>query len=265
MDVYLINLPKDQKRAAFQEKQLSKLGLKFNKINAISVNDISQEFYKSVAFNWERPLSKAEVCCYLSHKMIWKLIIENNKEALVLEDDALISNDINIILDLLKNIKSDYINLETRLRKKVVSKTRLSINENYSLRHLYYGGTGAAGYILRPSGAKALLNTEYKNGYALTDSQICRTLFKNPYQLDHAAIIQLDCCEKYLIKNEFKPLSNLRRQRDKYHYKFWFRYKFKRLISQFKQSKRYLKILLPDIERTEIKPLLSSFSKNFKK
>ena len=153
----------------------------------------------------------------------------------------------------------------TAAKKKVVSKTRLSINENYSLRHLYYGGTGAAGYILRPSGAKALLNTEYKNGYALTDSQICRTLFKNPYQLDHAAIIQLDCCERYLIKNEFKPLSNLRRQRDKYHYKFWVRYKFKRLISQFKQSKRYLKILLPDIERTEIKPLLSSFSKNFKK
>ena len=110
MDVYVINLPKDHERAAFQKKQFSRLGLEFIKINAKSVNDISDDFYKSVAFNWERPLSRAEVCCYLSHKMIWQLISESNKEALVLEDDAFISRDINLIIESIKEL-SDKIDL----------------------------------------------------------------------------------------------------------------------------------------------------------
>ena len=55
--------------------------------------------------------------------MIWQLILETNKEALVLEDDAFISSDINLILESIKDVESDYINLETRARKKLFQKT----------------------------------------------------------------------------------------------------------------------------------------------
>ena len=260
MDVYVINLPKDYERATFQKKQFSRLGLEFKIINAKSVNDITEEFYKSVAFNWERPLSRAEVCCYLSHKIIWQLILESNKEALVLEDDAFISSDINMILESIKDIESDYINLETRARNKVISKKHYRINDKYKLNYLYYGGTGAAGYVLRPSGADALLKNEEKYGFALTDAHICRTTFNNPLQLDCAAVIQLDCCEKYMIEPPYKPISNLIYSKKKYHIKFWLIYKLRRFISQIKQAKRYIKILFPGIERKEIKPDSKSFN-----
>lgn len=259
MDVYVINLPKDHERAAFQKKQFSRLGLEFKIIDAKSINDISEKFYKSVAFNWERPLSRAEVCCYLSHRMVWQLILETNKEALVLEDDAFISSDINLILESIKDVESDYINLETRARKKVISKKHYRINDKYKLNYLYYGGTGAAGYVLRPSGADALLKNEEKYGYALADAHICRTRFNNPLQLDCAAVIQLDCCEKYMIEPPYKPVSNLIYNKKKYHIKFWFIYKLRRFISQIKQANRYIKILFPGIKRKEIKPDSKSF------
>lgn len=62
---------------------------------------------------------------------------------------------------------------------------------------------------MRPSGADALLKNEEKYGYALADAHICRTTFNNPLQLDCAAVIQLDCCEKYMIEPPYKSVSNL--------------------------------------------------------
>ncbi|MEL0115208.1 MAG: hypothetical protein VW894_02745, partial [Gammaproteobacteria bacterium] len=82
----------------------------------------------------------------------------------------------------------------------------------------------------------------------------------NPLQLDCAAVIQLDCCEKYMIEPPYKSISNLTYSKKKYHIKFWFTYKLRRFISQIKQANRYIKILFPGIERKEIKPDSKSFN-----
>ena len=113
---------------------------------------------------------------------------------------------------------------------------------------------------MRPSGAVALLKNEDKFGYALADAHICRTTFNNPLQLDCAAVIQLDCCEKYMIEPPYKSVSNLIYNKKKYHIKFWFLYISRRFISQIKQTKRYFKILLPSIIRKEVKPDSKSFN-----
>ena len=113
---------------------------------------------------------------------------------------------------------------------------------------------------MRPSGAEALLKNEEKYGYALADAHICRTKFNNPLQLDCAAVIQLDCCEKYMIEPPHKSASNLTYSKKKYPIKFWAIYKLRRFISQIKQANRYIKILFPSIERKEIKTDSKSFN-----
>ena len=103
----------------------------------------------------------------------------------------------------------NYINLETRGRKKVVSKNIEYDVYGYKFRHLYYGGTGAGAYLLWPEGARRLLAIEERSGFALADAQICRTRMGGALQVDGAAAIQLDCCEKYSMESPHKTQSTL--------------------------------------------------------
>jgi glycosyl transferase family 25 len=70
---------------------------------------------------------------------------------------------------------------------------------------LYQDRTGAAGYILWPSGAKKLIQCEDQKGIALADAHItaCHNLIA--YQVEPSPIIQLDHCAYYGISN---PISN---------------------------------------------------------
>ena len=99
MNIYIINLASAEKRAAFQKKQFSRLGLSFEVVSAVSTADVSEEHYRRVAFDWERPLSRAEVSCYLSHRSLWQRVIDENTPALILEDDAYVSDDLPQLLN----------------------------------------------------------------------------------------------------------------------------------------------------------------------
>jgi len=95
----------------------------------------------------------------------------------------------------------DYINFEVSGRKKIISKVGQSIACNSKLFRLYQDRSGAAGYILWPSGAKKLLRYERENGIAIADAQIahCNTLVG--YQLEPGHIIQLGQCKNFDIPN----------------------------------------------------------------
>jgi len=202
MDILIINLPNAKKRRDFQQKQLSKLGLNFKFLNATSTSDINAETYKQHSQDWQRPLKKTEIACYYSHRHAWDRIIHSNKPTLILEDDALLSKCIPELLKNLSNKKiADLINLENRGRKKFISKTGESIACNSKLLKLYQDRTGAAGYILWPSGAKKLIQHEKSKGIALADAHITACNNLNSYQVEPSPIIQLDHCGYYGIKN----------------------------------------------------------------
>ena len=164
MQIYVINLPSATERSKLQEDQLTKLDLKYKILNATSTDDISKDTYKKHYFDWQRPLRKTEVACYFSHKSAWNRIIKSKKPALILEDDAILSKALPELLRNLNNKKNiDLINLENRSRKKFVSKSYEDIACNSKLLRLYQDRTGAAGYILWPSGAKKLIKLEKNN------------------------------------------------------------------------------------------------------
>jgi len=197
MKIIVISLKKSNRRN-FQDIQFKKLGLEFSYLDAISIEDYGKYNWQENFDFWERPIKLTERACYLSHKKAWMWVIENNKPALILEDDALISRNILKILPSITFLKSiDYINFENRGRKKIISRQCFFKRNNIELRKLFHDTTGAAGYILFPSGAKKLISCENSKGVAIADAQIsnCRELAS--YQTCPALIIQLDMCDYY--------------------------------------------------------------------
>lgn len=211
MNIYIINLPKDKKRKSFQEKQLQAFNLTYEIIPAMTIDNITKQTYEQHKNDWQRPLRNVEIACYYSHKYLWQRIINDNEAALILEDDALLSKCIPNILDDLSTLKHiDYINLEVVGRKKIVAKEFKTLPHcNTQLYRLYLDRNGTGGYILYPSGAKKLLELEKKIGIGLSDAHINACYNLMAYQIEPAAVIQLDQCRQYGITPPLEGLSNI--------------------------------------------------------
>jgi len=204
MQIFVINLSSATERSKLQKDQLTKLNLKYKILNALSTEDISNDIYRKHYYDWQRPLRKTEVACYFSHKSAWNRVIKSKKPALILEDDAILSRALPELLENLNNIKNiDLINLENRSRKKFVSKSYKDIACKSKLLRLYQDRTGAAGYILWPSGAKKLIQFENKRGIGLADAQITACHSLKIFQVEPSPIIQLDQCKDYGISNSY--------------------------------------------------------------
>ena len=260
MQIFVINLPSAIERRKLQQDQLTKLGLEYKILDAMSVDDISEATYKKHYFDWQRPLRKTEVACYYSHRSAWETVIKSRKPALILEDDAILSKCVPKLLDNLYKIdNSDLINLENRSRKKFVSRSQIDIDCNSKLLRLHQDRTGAAGYILWPSGAKKLIQLEKKSGIGLADAHITACHALKAYQVEPSPIIQLDQCRIYGITNTYTETISKSTVDvgDKYKKNIYFI--LKRTLYQLKLALRQLFILTKS-QRRYIKIRKSDFN-----
>lgn len=210
----VINLATSTERMAFQTQQLQALGICFSRVNAVSTNEITPERYEQHANSWERKMRPAEVACFLSHLAAWEKVVQDNQPYLILEDDALLAKNTAALLEALpKKItptwQPDMLTLEVRGRKKLVAKEQVAITPVYQARRLYQDRTGAAGYVLFPQGAKKLLAQYKQKGAALADAFLCRSYELASYQIEPAAIIQLDMCDTYDVPSQFTTSSTI--------------------------------------------------------
>ena len=258
MKILLINLPSSVERLHFQQEQFKSLDLKFEVLPAISVADISEQQYQEQAFGWERPLRKVELACFLSHKSAWEKVLEYNEPCLILEDDAILAKQSQSILSEIvqRNFQDiDLINLEVRSRKKIISKeAKLSlVNESFKLFELYQDRTGAAGYILYPSGAKKLLNRLEKSTPAIADGFICASYELQGVQIEPAVIIQQDQMQAYGLIDDLQFNSTIGRSE---HHKAVYRnvaekiaFKQRRIWGQVLMAMRFLQVLFKSNKR----------------
>ena len=255
MKILIINLPDSTDRRIFQQKQLEQLGLNFEILPAVSVNDIQDSTYQSMSQGWERPLRRSELACYLSHQKSWEIVLKYNQPTLILEDDALLSWHVPALLSTLANCQfCDLVTMEVRGRKKIVAKQSEALAKNHQLFKLYQDRTGAAGYVLWPSGAKKLLNKAKATSPGLADAFISSTYELNAYQVEPAAIIQLDQCRHYnianstqtqsAISNEVKPVSIANQPSGK------FAFRVRRIASQLRMGWRQLSSLPQSTKRS---------------
>jgi len=260
MKIYIINLPTAIERRQFQKKQLSNLGLDYEILKATSIHDINDETYAKHYKDWQRPLWNTEVACYFSHRSVWQKIIDTNTPALILEDDALLSKCVPELLKSFTNKQNvDLINLEAAGRKKFISKIGENITSNSKLFRLYQDRNGAAGYILWPSGAKKLLEHESLNGIGLADAHIASCYSVKSYQVEPAAIIQLDQCHNYKVKIPYTQIpfnsSVSQAQNPKGSFSFW----IKRFSAQLKLGFHVAKILNKNSSRRFININVNDF------
>ena len=94
----VINLARSGDRLAFQQAQLSALGIPMQRLAAISTDQMDAVQYESLANSWERKLRPAEVACFLSHQAAWQHVADTSQPWLILEDDALLSRQVPDLL-----------------------------------------------------------------------------------------------------------------------------------------------------------------------
>jgi len=260
VQIFVINLPIAIERRKIQQDQLAKLGLEYQILDAISVEDISEATYKKHYFDWQRPLRKTEVACYYSHRSAWEIVIKSKKPALILEDDVILSRCVPELLENLNDIdNSDLINLENRSRKKFVSRSHIDIDCNSKLLRLYQDRTGAAGYILWPSGANKLIQLEKNSGIGLADAHITACYALQAYQVEPSPIIQLDQCKIYGVTNTYTETVSKSTVSVSDNYKGGIYFIMKRALYQLKLALRQLFILTKS-QRRYIKIRNSDFN-----
>ena len=191
MRALVINLEAAAERLIFQERQLSHLGIDFERQPAFDKN--ADETADTTYWDtWERPLARAERACLLSHQQAWQRVADENEPMLILEDDAVLSAKVPSLLDRLAAAADmDFVTLETRGRKKLLSHAPAG---DPQLKRLYQDRSGAAAYLLWPSGARKLLSATETN-CGLADAVICACYSLDAYQAVPAVAFQSDRAE----------------------------------------------------------------------
>ena len=265
MNIYIISLKNEHDRRSFQNKQMEQLSLDFEFFDAITINDISEQEYNKKSYDWVRPLKKVELACYSSHRAIWDVIKNDTKPSLILEDDALLSIDLPKILEELENIRdTDYIDLETVHRKKILSRNIYKKLSSSNLIKLYQKSSGAGGYVLWPNGARKLMQLENQKGIMLADVHIAQCKSMNAFQLEPCPVIQFIICPKYGI--EFDGINRMQNSTTLAPIKAnpGITFRLKRVLFEIKKGLRRIHLAInPFTTRRHLHIEQKSFNKNY--
>lgn len=238
MQTYVISLPNARERRAFQTLQLSELHLHFQIIDAVTAQDLGTQDNRISVDQWERPLMPTEIACFFSHYNLWKRIAQDSAPALILEDDAIVSNQLPIFLDHIQYLSNiDHLSLETRSRKKLVGRT-VSLDRSLGMAPLYQDRTGAAAYLLWPQGARILVDRCLRHGAAITDALISNEYRLHSWQAVPALAVQSDVAVDYGLSSELLTHSYIQANDCKANYAAHgiesFFYRARRIISQLR-------------------------------
>jgi glycosyl transferase family 25 len=215
MKTYILNLPSALERRNFQALQAERLGLDALFTDAKTPADIPDSFFQAHAFSWERPIKITEVACFMSHHQVWQQIAASHEPALVLEDDAILARNTPELLKVLSQLEDvDHVSLETRQRQKLLGRRFKSMaGMNARLHPLLQDRTGAAAYVLWPSGARLLLGKFEQQGMGLADAFISSTYALKSWQTVPAFAIQADMALAYGVSCPIAPHSLIAREK----------------------------------------------------
>jgi len=169
--IFIVNLQKDVEKRDHICKLCLKYDLHCNFVEAVNGLDLHQgeidEIYlEDKAINViGRPMSKGEIGCFLSHRKIYKQIIDENIEyTLILEDDVNFDNKLIDILRIIKTYRKywDIILLGHHSGESRNKPTRFNfwhrepLNRKFVLRIPSEKSYGTYGYLLSLNGARRL-------------------------------------------------------------------------------------------------------------
>lgn len=169
---FVINLASSTDRRDVMHAQLNRLGIAHTFFDAVRGADLPDAEINRIYARTKRnmlvghDLTKSELGCLLSHRGIYqKMVDENIPQALILEDDAIINDDIQDVLNAISQMPEKWDMIRFLHRKKVEKQSR-KIRPLYGPYKLVRPrGTpgGAYAYILTLNAAKSLLKHTQRN------------------------------------------------------------------------------------------------------
>lgn len=129
-------------------------------------NSFDVEYYKKRS---RTSLSPGVIGCTLSHRLCYKKLLEGDDNfALILEDDAILSNDIQIILPILYNNIRNMVEPTVIILSPSYTYTTMTRHESYNLCDCFEA-TMAIGYLINKSAAYSILNGVIRPHYVADD------------------------------------------------------------------------------------------------
>lgn len=159
LPVFFINMSSRPDRLRHIEHQLAGCGLGGTRIEAVTPADFSSEQRRRE--RGATSLADGELACSLSHRKIWRLMLDQElPAALILEDDVLLAAVIKTFLsdpDLLEG-GTDAIQLETHATTALIGRPRPSAVAGVTLNRLMSSSLGSAAYVMTSRLAARLLS-----------------------------------------------------------------------------------------------------------
>jgi len=162
LPTYFINLDRDADRRAAIETQLRQVGIEATRYAAVDGTALPPELAPYFAHGDGRPpLMKAgEIGCYASHLGVWREIVASNfSAALVLEDDAVLPQDlVPLIDDILARAPHEWDLVLLCGNKDRAVRPLVELEGGRRLVRYSRIPNTTAGYLITGSGARKMLN-----------------------------------------------------------------------------------------------------------
>lgn len=229
---FVINLEKDVERRVQISHQLDDLGIPHTIFAAVhgaslTAEEMDSHYDRKRAVALSHDMTRSEIGCALSHIYIYrKMVAEGIQYALVLEDDARLSDDLPHVISCLQD---EYASAKPTVIilghvRKYQNRSALILDEKYRVAEIYGTPVGAHGYFITLAGAKKLLDNLYPVWAVADDWAVFNERF-----------VTIKALVPYCIGlSEFAQISNLEAERQdiklkrsiRYHVQHYFYHKF---------------------------------------
>lgn len=161
---FYINRDGDTDRRRTFEARARAVGLSFERVAAVTPSEGDAARAQERPFlrrprGWT-PLTPGEVGCLLSHRRIWRIVVDEGLPwAVVAEDDVHFAETTAALLERLPALAegADLVKLETYLDDVEIGRTGIRILDEFFLKRLHSKHVGSAGYAISLDGARRLI------------------------------------------------------------------------------------------------------------
>lgn len=169
--IFVISMPHSTERRAAISARLGALGLEFSFFDGIYGKNVDMHRHPLYAGTRRRlffgkDLTAGEFGCLLSHRGVYQRIVDENvPRALVLEDDAILTDDVPAVLAAVaaSSVPWDIIRFLGSEKTYRLSRAVAPLTKAYELTRATSTPAGAYGYLLSQNGARRLLACTQKN------------------------------------------------------------------------------------------------------
>lgn len=167
LKTFVISLLRASDRRASIQRNLDQYGLSFEIVEAVDGRALRHEHWaqysaEAAIKTCKRELAPGEIGCALSHLSVYQRIVEENEEALILEDDALVGPDFIEVLANRDHFPPDWeiILFSHEFGQPLPWGKKRVTSIHQAVRFLNPVGL-TSGYLLSVAGAKRLLRHAY--------------------------------------------------------------------------------------------------------